>query len=56
MGPRDDSILPSDLIHWPLRNSLDPLEEEEFLERYRDEFEEAGVIEPKDRRRPPRLR
>ena len=43
-------------IHWPLRNSLDPLEEEEFLERYRDEFEEGGVLEPKDRRRPPRLR
>jgi hypothetical protein len=43
-------------IHWPLRNTLDPLEEEEFLERYREEFEEGGVIEPKDRRRPPRLR
>ena len=43
-------------IHWPLRNTLDPLEEEEFLERYRDEFEEAGVIEPKDKVRPPRLR
>jgi len=43
-------------IHWPLRNTLDPLEEEDFLERYRDEFEEGGVLEPKDRRRPPRLR
>jgi len=43
-------------IHWPLRNSVDPLEEEEFLERYRPEFEEAGVVEPKGRKRPPRLR
>lgn len=43
-------------IHWPLRHTLDPLEEEEFLERYREQFEEGGVIEPKDRRRPPRLR
>ena len=43
-------------VHWPLRNHLDPLEEEEFLERYRDEFEEAGVIEPKEKRRLPRLR
>ena len=43
-------------IHWPLRNNVDPLEEEEFLERYRPEFEEAGVIEPKGRKRPPRLR
>jgi hypothetical protein len=43
-------------IHWPLRNSVDPLEEEEFLERYRPEFEAAGVVEPKGRKRPPRLR
>jgi len=43
-------------IHWPLRNVLDPVEQEEFLERYREEFEEAGVLEPKDKRRPPRLR
>lgn len=42
-------------IHWPLRNQLDPLEEEEFLERYREEFEEAGVVEP-TKRKPPRLR
>jgi len=43
-------------IHWPLRNQLDPLEEEEFLERYRAEFEESGIIAPKDRRPLPRLR
>jgi hypothetical protein len=35
---------------------LDPLEADEFLERYREEFEEAGLLEPKDKRRPPRLR
>ncbi len=42
-------------VHWPLRNQLDPLEEEEFKERYRSHFEEAGIIERK--RRPlPRFR
>ncbi len=43
-------------VHWPLRNTPDPLEQEEFLERYRQEFEEAGIIEPRERRRLPRLR
>lgn len=43
-------------VHWPLRNQLDPLEEEEFHERYRDQLEEAGVIEPKEKRRLPRFR
>ena len=43
-------------VQWPVRNQLDPLEEEGFLERYREEFERAGVIEPKERRRLPRLR
>jgi len=43
-------------VHWPTRNQLDPLEEAEFLERYRDEFEEAGVVEPREKRRLPRLR
>jgi len=43
-------------VHWPLRQALDPLEADEFLERYREEFEEAGVLEPKDKRRPPQLR
>ncbi|MGB9236215.1 MAG: hypothetical protein WCC04_17550 [Terriglobales bacterium] len=42
-------------IHWPLRNEPDPLGKEEFLERYRDQFEEAGIIDKKDRRRLPRL-
>ncbi|MFZ3266497.1 MAG: hypothetical protein WA172_21015 [Terriglobales bacterium] len=43
-------------IHWPLRNTLDPLEADEFLERYREEFEKAGVLEPRGKRRPPQLR
>ena len=43
-------------IHWPLRHQPSPLEEEEFLERYRSEFEQAGVIESKDKKNFPRLR
>jgi hypothetical protein len=43
-------------VHWPLRHGLDPLEADEFLERYREEFEEGGVLEPKGKRRPPQLR
>ncbi len=43
-------------VHWPMRHTLDPFEADEFLERYREEFEEAGVLEPKGKRRPPRLR
>lgn len=43
-------------VHWPLRNQIDPSEHEEFVERYREEFEEAGIIEPKDRKRLPTLR
>lgn len=31
-------------VHWPLRTMPDSLEKEEFLERYREEFEAAGVI------------
>jgi hypothetical protein len=42
-------------IHWPLRNQLDPLEEEEFKERYKDEFEEAGIIE-REKKPLPRFR
>jgi hypothetical protein len=43
-------------IHWPLQNTPDALDKEEFVERYRNEFEEAGIIEPKEKRRLPRLR
>jgi hypothetical protein len=39
-------------IHWPLKNQLDPLAEEQFKERYRAEFEEAGILEPKKKKFP----
>jgi hypothetical protein len=42
-------------VHWPLRNQGDPLQEQEFIERYREQFEKAGVIEP-ERGRFPRFR
>jgi len=41
-------------VQWPRRNEVDPLEEERFHERYRAEFEKAGVIprsSPPPRRR-----
>jgi hypothetical protein len=43
-------------VHWPARNTPDVLDKEEFVERYRDEFEEAGIAEPRTKKRPPRLR
>ena len=43
-------------VHWPLRNQPDPVEQDWFLERYRDQFEEAGILEPQSKRRLPRLR
>jgi len=43
-------------VHWPLRSQPDLLEEDEFKERYRDVFEEAGIVEPRERRKLPRLR
>jgi hypothetical protein len=43
-------------VHWPQRNTLDLLDQEEFVERYRDEFEEAGVTESRGKLRVPRLR
>jgi hypothetical protein len=39
-------------IHWPLKNQLDQLAEEQFKERYRAEFEEAGILEPKKKKFP----
>ncbi len=42
-------------VHWPLRNQIDPCEEEGLKERYRSELEDAGVLE-KERRKLPRLR
>jgi hypothetical protein len=41
-------------VHWPLRHQPDLFEENEFLERYRNKFEEAGILQP--RRQFPRLR
>jgi hypothetical protein len=33
-------------IHWPQRNEVDPRAREDFVKRYRVQFEEAGVIAP----------
>jgi hypothetical protein len=41
-------------VHWPLRNQPDSLEKDEFLERYREQFEKAGVIE-REKKPLPRL-
>jgi hypothetical protein len=39
-------------IHWPLRNQPEPLAEDQFKERYRDVFEEAGILERRKRKLP----
>jgi hypothetical protein len=39
-------------VQWPLRNQPDPLQEEEFIERYREQLEEAGAVEPEKRHLP----
>ena len=39
-------------VQWPLRSHPDPLQEEEFIERYREQFEEAGIVESEKRPRP----
>jgi hypothetical protein len=44
-----------DPVHWPLLSQPDRLEQEEFIERYRDELEQAGVVEA-ERRSVPKLR
>lgn len=43
-------------VHWPLRSQPDPLQEEEFIKRYRDHFEEAGAVEREQKRPTPRFR
>jgi len=43
-------------VHWPLRNQSDPVQEEEFTERYREQFEEAEVLEREQKRPRPRFR
>jgi hypothetical protein len=42
-------------VHWPRRNVVDALEKELFLERYRQHFERAGVLEPRAGRKFPTL-
>lgn len=39
-------------IQWPRRNVVDPREREEFIKRYRVQFEESGVIPPAARSYP----
>jgi hypothetical protein len=39
-------------VHWPRRNQVDPREREELVKRYRNEFEESGVIPPATRSYP----
>ena len=43
-------------IHWPLRNQPDPLQEEEFIERYREYLEQAEAVEAQQKRPRPRFR
>jgi hypothetical protein len=50
---RSYEVLP---VHWPRRNQPDPLEEQEFIERYREQFETAEVVEPEQKRIRPRFR
>jgi hypothetical protein len=50
---RSYEVLP---VHWPLRNQPDPLQEAEFIERYREQLEQAKVIEPERKRPRPRFR
>lgn len=42
-------------VHWPLRNQPDPLEQHEFIERYREELEAAEAVEPEQKRMRPRF-
>jgi hypothetical protein len=50
---RSYEVLP---IHWPLRNQPDPLREEEFISRYREQFEQAEAVEREQKRPRPRFR
>ena len=43
-------------VHWPLRNQPDPLAEEEFIERYREQLEKAEAVDTKEKRPRPRFR
>jgi hypothetical protein len=39
-------------IQWPIRNQTDTLQELEFIERYRGQFEQARAVEPEKRHFP----
>lgn len=43
-------------VQWPARCLPDPIERHEFIERHRETFEDAGVIEPRCRGFFPKLR
>lgn len=43
-------------IHWPSLNRLDHVETAGFIERYREKFEEAQAVEPKQSNYAPKLR
>jgi hypothetical protein len=47
---RSYEVLP---VHWPRRSRPDPVEKEAFLERYRRQFEQAGVLAPRGGHRYP---
>ena len=42
-------------VHWPRRCTPDPVEKEKFIERYRDQLEDAEVVERRQRTRYPKL-
>jgi hypothetical protein len=42
-------------VHWPRKMHPDPVEREQFLERYRREFERAAVLAPRSGRAYPRV-
>jgi len=50
---RSYEVLP---VHWPVRNQLDPLQESGFIERYREQLEQAEVVEREQTRSSPRFR
>ncbi len=49
---RSYEVLP---VHWPRRSRPDQVEKEAFLERYRRQFEQAGVLAPRGGHRYPTL-
>ena len=39
-------------VHWPRKVHPDPIEKEEFIERHREVFEEAGILAKRSRSMP----